>query len=126
MDPLLLLLVSFATVGLPLWAIWRMQSRRKEATIAAAHADSAALLKEPEALIVDVRTEDEFNRSHLPGAINLPLHTLDAARAETLRGQPVLVVCQSGRRAAIAARQLQAQGVEARPLVGGLTRLLGP
>ena len=73
-----------------------------------------------------MRTEDEFNRSHLPGAINLPLHTLDAARAETLRGQPVLVVCQSGRRAAIAARQLQAQGVEARPLVGGLTRLLGP
>jgi rhodanese-related sulfurtransferase len=126
MDPLLLLIVSFATVGLPLWAIWRAQGRRKEAAFAAAQADSAALLREPEALIVDVRTEDEFSRGHLPGAVNLPLHTLDAARAESLRGQPVLLVCQSGRRAAIAARQLQAQGVEARPLVGGLTRLLEP
>ncbi|MCK6520497.1 rhodanese-like domain-containing protein [Myxococcota bacterium] len=124
MDPLILVLVSFATVGLPLWAIWRRQTLRKEATLAAAHADSAALLNEPEALVVDVRTEEEFNRGHLPGAINVPLHTLDAARAETLRGQPVLLVCQSGRRAAIAARQLQAQGVAARPLVGGLTRLL--
>jgi rhodanese-related sulfurtransferase len=126
MDPLLLLIVSFATVGLPLWVIWRAQARRKEAAFAAAQADSAALLREPEALIVDVRTEDEFSRGHLPGAVNLPLHTLDAARAESLRGQPVLLVCQSGRRAAIAARQLQAQGVEARPLVGGLTRLLEP
>ena len=46
------------------------------------------------AQLLDVLGEDEFEQDHLPGAINIPLKTLDATTAAKLdRNRPVLVYC---------------------------------
>jgi len=54
----------------------------------------ARLLREEEAQLVEVLPADEYEDEHLPGAINIPLKTLDAATAGQLDpGRPVIVYC---------------------------------
>jgi rhodanese-related sulfurtransferase len=52
------------------------------------------LLREEHAQLVEVLPADEYEDEHLPGAINIPLKTLDAATAEQLdRARPVIAYC---------------------------------
>ncbi len=72
--------------------------------------------------LLDVREADERDEGHIPGSRHLPYRTARAAaEAGLLDGRPVVTICESGPRAAIAASVLQAAGVAARPvLVGGI------
>ena len=46
------------------------------------------------AQLVEVLPQEEYDEEHLPGAINIPLKTLDAQTTETLdRRNPVVVYC---------------------------------
>jgi hydroxyacylglutathione hydrolase len=63
-------------------------------------------------VILDVRGEEEWREGHMPGAINLPLGELDARASELPRDRLLVVHCQSGGRAAIAASLLRARGFE--------------
>jgi len=46
------------------------------------------------AQLVDVLPRPEFEEEHLPGAINIPLKTLDAETSRRLaRERPVIVYC---------------------------------
>jgi rhodanese-related sulfurtransferase len=73
--------------------------------------------------LLDVRTPGEFAAARIPGSHNIPLGDL-GAHAEALAGGAVtdlVVICQSGGRAAMAAEQLQAAGHERiSVLTGGL------
>ena len=63
------------------------------------------------ARIVDVRTPDEFADGAYPGAINVPLATLQARLGELEpKGKPVVLYCASGARSAQAARLLKLAG----------------
>jgi rhodanese-related sulfurtransferase len=65
-----------------------------------------------DALILDVRTAEEFAAGHVPGAVNIP-HTQVGARLTELgddRARPVVVYCESGRRAGMAADVLLNDG----------------
>jgi rhodanese-related sulfurtransferase len=49
------------------------------------------------AQLVEVLPAGEFAEEHLPGAINIPLKTLDAASTARLdRDRPVIVYCWDG------------------------------
>lgn len=49
------------------------------------------------AQLVEVLPPAEYAEEHLPGAINIPLKTLDATSAEQLnRAKPVIVYCWDG------------------------------
>jgi rhodanese-related sulfurtransferase len=48
--------------------------------------------------LVDVRTVQEYQGGHLPGAVNIPLHELDRRLGEIPKDQPVVVVCATGNR----------------------------
>ena len=70
--------------------------------------------------VLDVRTPAEYRAGHLPGAYNIPLGELPARLAEVPTDKPLVVHCQAGGRAAIAASVLQARGVgDVRNLRGG-------
>lgn len=56
----------------------------------AALADGAPLL--------DVREPDEFAEFHIPGAVLVPLGQLPGRLADVPDGDPLYVVCRSGRR----------------------------
>jgi phage shock protein E len=61
--------------------------------------------------VVDVRTPSEFEKGHVPGAVNIPHDQMPDRYAEIgPPSTPVLLYCESGRRTAIAARTLRAQG----------------
>jgi len=65
-------------------------------------------LKAAGAIVIDVRTAEEFAGGHVAGAINVPLDQL-GEKIETVvpdRQQPVLIYCLSGTRSALARRIL--------------------
>lgn len=64
------------------------------------------------ALVVDVRTEREFQERHLPGAVNIPLDRLadELPRRLPDKGRVLLLHCRSGRRSGIAEKQLRQLG----------------
>jgi glyoxylase-like metal-dependent hydrolase (beta-lactamase superfamily II)/rhodanese-related sulfurtransferase len=78
------------------------------------------LLADDAVELLDVRETDERDESHIPGSRHLPYRTARAAaEAGLLNGRPVVTICESGPRAAIAASVLQAAGVNARPVLDG-------
>ncbi len=60
--------------------------------------------------LLDVRTAAEWREGHLPGARHIPLGFLPDRLEEVSRDRPVIVYCQSGSRANIAASLLLARG----------------
>jgi phage shock protein E len=63
-------------------------------------------------VILDVRTLEEYSSGHVPGAINVPYDQV-ADRVEefaAFRDADVVVYCQSGKRASMAAADLKAAG----------------
>ena len=65
------------------------------------------------ALIVDVRSPQEFASGHIDGSVNMPLNVV-VSKARFLRtaGKPVIICCRSGVRSEVAAEMLKAAGVE--------------
>lgn len=49
-------------------------------------------------IIIDVRTKEEFERGHIPGARSIPIREL-ADNIQSVPTGPVLLVCRTGRRA---------------------------
>jgi len=68
--------------------------------------------------LVDVRTESEFARGALPGAINIPLDELRERRFD-IPTNDVLVYCEVGQRGHTAALLLDEMGFNAKNLDGG-------
>ena len=59
-------------------------------------------------IIIDARTQEEYDQGHIPGAILIPEYEI-ADRAEkelSDKDQLILVYCRSGRRSKIAAEEL--------------------
>jgi len=50
--------------------------------------------------LIDVRSADEFNTGHIPGARLIPLDSLIQKGAEISRDEPVFLICRSGMRSA--------------------------
>jgi len=75
------------------------------------------------ALLLDVRTEEEYEFNHLSGAISMPL---DLLRVKSRMLDPYklyVVYCDSDRRSKAAAYLLEQHGIRARALLGGLHTL---
>ena len=70
---------------------------------------------------VDVRTKDEYELGHIPGAINLPLDELREHLSEIPQDKPVWVYCGVGLRGYLASNILKDHGFkEVRNLIGGI------
>ncbi len=66
-----------------------------------------------EALIIDVREPQEYAAGHVPGAINIPRGVIDSqiwnhvgSSEKANLERPIVLQCQSGRRATLAAQTL--------------------
>ena len=59
-------------------------------------------------IILDVRTQEEFDQGHIPGAILIPDYEIEARAQKELtdKDQLILVYCRSGRRSKLAAEIL--------------------
>jgi len=75
--------------------------------------------------LLDVRSLEEFNGpdGRVPGSLLIPLPELEQRLHEIPTDQPVVVLCHSGSRSALATQQLQKAGfIQVANLRGGLSR----
>ena len=64
--------------------------------------------EETDYVILDVRTREEYDQGHIPGATLIPYTEIEARAEEELpdKDQLILVYCRSGRRSKLAAEAL--------------------
>ncbi|RAK85693.1 cysteine synthase B [Aspergillus costaricaensis CBS 115574] len=109
----------------------------------------SAMVLRPLHCVLDLRTAGDFGTWHLPGSVNIPLHSLDSHTAKPfsdadvleaqwlelealfsnadvlgkLSGQQVLMLCYHGDTARVASSVLRAKGIAAVSLRGGYQAL---
>ena len=64
------------------------------------------------ALIIDVRTPEEYKEGHIEGSLNIPLDEIGKAMSWLQKDVPTIIVCVSGSRSAYAVMVLKANGFE--------------
>lgn len=70
--------------------------------------------KERGAVLLDVRTKEEWNKGHIEGAKHIPVQEVSAKISEIKKwNKPVITYCASGMRSGNAAKTLNKHGVEA-------------
>lgn len=71
-------------------------------------------LLEKGALIVDVRTPDEYRSGHITESVNIPLNLIPDKMNELKRkNKAIVTVCRSGARSGMAADLIKKAGLEA-------------
>jgi glyoxylase-like metal-dependent hydrolase (beta-lactamase superfamily II)/rhodanese-related sulfurtransferase len=76
-------------------------------------------LLEQGAELIDVREKDERDTGYIAGSRNIPYRLLALGEADLPRDKPIVTICESGPRAAIAASILSARGFDAHPVWRG-------
>ena len=78
------------------------------------------LLARGDVEVLDVREKDERDEGYIAGSRHVPYRLLRAGGRDAVDGKrPIVTICESGARAAIAASVLAAAGVDARPVLHG-------
>ena len=80
----------------------------------------------PQAVLLDVRTPEEYGGGHVPGSRNLPLQQIEKITAIAEKKEtPLFVYCQSGARSRQAVSLLQRMGYENVNNIGGMSAYRG-
>jgi len=80
----------------------------------------------PGAVLLDVRTPQEYREGHIPGSKNIPLQAIDKVEAVAENKDTVLYVyCHSGARSRQAASMLQQMGYSNVNNIGGIAAYSG-
>ena len=97
------------TLGLPFGCVGCVSDGGSATYEQISGAEAKALMdSESGYIIIDARTQEEYDQGHIPGAIMIPEYEI-ADRAEKElpdKDQLILVYCRSGRRSKIAAEDL--------------------
>ncbi len=90
------------------------------------HQAAVALINKQDAVVVDVRTPEEFAKGHIAGSHHMPLAQIEQGNTTEIdkhKEKPVIVVCESGDRADKAATKLVKAGFQQVYLLrGGLSQ----
>jgi rhodanese-related sulfurtransferase len=84
-------------------------------------ADLRSRLADPKVRLLDVRSPGEFGAGRIPGSHNIPLGDLDACLDQLVSGSAteLVIVCQSGGRAGLAAETLAKAGHDRHAVLSG-------
>ncbi|MEJ2180637.1 MAG: rhodanese-like domain-containing protein [Gammaproteobacteria bacterium] len=79
-----------------------------------AASEAVRLMNNENALVLDVRTLEEYQKSHIVNSVSIPLGLLSSRISEiqNRKSDPVIIVCQSGNRSMQAARTLKSNAFE--------------
>ena len=108
------LLILFLLPVMLLTACGQANENDREASYMNITAEEAKEIMDTEEdyIILDVRTQEEYDQGHIPGAIVIPHEEIAEKAGEVLtdKDQLILVYCRSGRRSKIAAEALAELG----------------
>lgn len=93
-----------------LLALFLLESRRGGKKVSAQEAVN--LINRDEAVVVDIRERKEFNEGRITGSIHIPLSAIKDRAGELKKHQDktIIVVDKMGQHAAMAVKQLNAEG----------------
>jgi rhodanese-related sulfurtransferase len=74
-----------------------------------------------DAVLLDVREDDEWQAGHAPQAVHIPMGEIADRLDEIPEASPLYVVCRSGGRSARVTQYLNASGWDAVNVAGGMT-----
>lgn len=71
---------------------------------------------------IDVRTDSEYDRGHIPNSIHIPLHEIQDRMSEidSLKNKNIIAYCRSGARSSKATKILVEAGFDVLNLSGGV------
>ncbi len=72
----------------------------------------SSLLDQSSTKIIDVRTPEEYEDVHIPGAINYPIESLQDSLTYLDRTEDIIVVCRTGNKSSQAKKLLKENGFE--------------
>ncbi len=78
-----------------------------------------------DAVLLDVREDDEWAAGHAPDAVHVPMTELAARLDDVPEATPVYVICRSGGRSSRATQYLNANGWDAVNVAGGMSAWAG-
>ena len=81
----------------------------------------AALKDNSEVFVLDVREQNEYDDSHIPGVTLIPMSTIADRLSEIPKDKTVIVTCRSGNRSSQVATYLRQQGfMNIHDMAGGI------
>lgn len=73
--------------------------------------------------IIDLRSEQDYQKQHIYGAVNIPFER--RGDIDAVHGQVVVLYCERGSKSLVAAKELLRRGIHAKSLVGGINSYRG-
>jgi rhodanese-related sulfurtransferase len=73
-----------------------------------------------DAVVLDVREDDEWTAGHIEGATHIPMGQVPSRLDDVPDGDPVFVICRGGGRSARVAAWLNQNGYDAVNMAGGM------
>lgn len=118
-DNLLLVIAAAASGAMLLWSF----VGERASGINQLNTLEATRLINDDALVLDVREDNEWSAGHIPNARHIPLGKLSGRLSELdkFKGKPIVVSCRSGHRSGRACAMLKKSGFEhVHNLAGGM------
>ena len=108
LDNIYLIIVAFVSGAMLLWPV----VRRSAGGASVSTLEATQMINRRDALILDVRNAEEFQKGHILNARNITLSELDTRHSDIVRfkEKPVIVACESGSRSGAGAAILRKQG----------------
>jgi len=115
-----LALAFVVILGSLLWTLW--QSRGGGAK-KLSPSDATQLINREDAVVLDVRSDGEFNQGHIVNAVNIPQKSVQEqlSKLEKYRNRPIITACRTGQIGSGVSSALRKNGFErVYNLAGGL------
>ncbi|RLL54729.1 rhodanese-like domain-containing protein [Mariprofundus sp. EBB-1] len=105
-------MVYVVSALLIVWILWKRVLAPKLAGVKSLSAADYMQFRHQEHIILDVRQPAEWSSGHAKDAMHMPLSEVGAHMHEISRDKPVVVICASGNRSAMAATALAKAGFD--------------
>ena len=96
-----------AIVGMLAWTTFQSSGVRKLSPM-----EATGKMNRDDAVVLDVRSEAEYQAGHVVGAVNIPLTQIQSSlsRLQKYREKPIITICATGQRSGSACKQLKQAG----------------
>jgi len=96
--------------------------RNKRSNFHVGPSEAVQLINRHNAVVIDVRPNDTYNKGHIVDSVCIPAHELTDSpkKLGKYKGKPVILVCNTGMQTQKIAASLKKQGYTAFSLSGGM------
>jgi len=105
-------MVYIVSALLIVWILWKRVVAPKLAGVKSLSAADYMQFRHQEHILLDVRQPGEWSSGHAKDAMHMPLSEVKLHMHEISRDKPVVVICASGNRSAMAATALAKEGFD--------------